>query len=669
MRNSFDAQKTSRGHSDWNDGFTPYDQASSPDQIAVLWNNSGELVAASPAASDVPGSFDMDITRLPVEFDLQVALNMRRENNLGVPPLSAQTLYLTVVPSFNERTRILALDGNILALNDDELAEWLIEAERQMTLGTDNHPIFENALQDSACAISRLPNGRVAMTEVPRQFIEATRDKIRSLAGNSVSTNLQLIVETPLRCAARYFLTALPEGGSALRPEKESEVTAFLLITKSGFNYGLWSPSAGLFSEYGFLSPMGVNQQGNDFYKYGSAAYGRRAGGVQIVEAPSSDDAPENEGEFDEQNLDAYIRHAFDQLFLQLSPEKLAQLQLSAYSQVVWAAETGLSETVAALAHEYSERTGLDFFQISFPVDEAVAGGLLFGSFNFGDETVAGAEILPPINLAHDLLVLADTEEIEQRRIEEVYLQKRRNRAILTLVAVPVIVSAALLAIVLDIVRTQSMLAWREASADARTAELKPALDRRRAYEANLVWYQEFIKQVSFLRRQQPVGTGMLYELNPSYPFNTDPSFYISELKLLPTGGVEIKGLARNKDAVTSFLRSLEFSGGSQSGSKLFSNLTYEVQEGVAQQAAATTQPSLPTIAGSNLGATKPAPGIISWSIKGNYLPVAEFLPPEPKKGPAVVQPNPAAPNQPNPAVNNPAVNNPPVTTAPKSNP
>ena len=668
MKSPFEIKSSSPSKYDWANNHSPDQQASSPDQIAVCWNNSGEVIAASPASSVVTGSYDMDITRLPADFDLAAALNMRREKNLGVPPLSEQTRYLTVVSSFNERTRILALDGDTLTLSDDELAEWLVEAERQVAIGTDNHPIFETALQDTACAIRRLPNGLVAMTEVPRQFIEAAREKVRPLAGNAFSTNFNLAIETPLRCAARYFLTAAPEGANALRPEKDSEVTAFLLLTKAGFNFGLWSPSAGLFSEYGFLSPTGVNQRDGGFYKYGGAPFEREKGAVRIVDRETTDASAENEGQLDGQNSEAYIRHAFDQLFLQLSPEKLEQLQLSAYSQIVWAAEIGLTETVSAIAAEYAEKTGLDFFQISVPADEAVAGGLLFGSFNFGDDAVAGAEIMPPVNLARDLLVLADTEEIERRRMEELYLQKRRSRAVLTLLAVPVVVLAVLLAIVADLVRTQVMLAVREQRADERTAELKPALDRRNAYESNLKWYQEFIKQVSSLRRQQPVGTGMLYELNPNYPFNLDPSFYVSELKLGDSGGkcftcVEIKGLARNKDAVTSFLRALEFSGGAESGSKLFSNLTYEVQEGVAQTAAQPGgQPNLPTMAGSNLGATKPAPGIIAWSIKGNYLPMAEFTPPEPAKSPAN-QPNPA-PKQPNqPPGNQPAA------AVPKTNP
>jgi len=666
MKTPFDIKKSGKGRFDWEKRFSPDSQASSPDQIAVFWNNSGEVIAASPASSDVPGSFDMDITRLPADFDLSAALNMRREKNLDVPPLSEQTLYLTVVPSFTERTRILALDGNTLALGDDELAEWLIEAERQMILGTDSHPVFETALQDTACTIIRLPNGQVAMTEVSRSLIEATREKIIPLTGNSFTANFNLTVETPLRCAARYYLTALPEGAIALRSEKESEVTAFLLVSKSGFNYGLWSPSAGLFSEYAFLAPTEINRQGDDFYKFGSSPYETVTREVRIIDgkAEAASSANESDNLRDSENLQSYIRHAFDQLFLHLSPEKLEQLQLSGYSRVVWATELGLTETVSVIAADYAEKTGLDLFQIGVPVDETVAGGLLFGSFNFGDDAVAGAEILPPVNLARDLLVLADTEEVEQRRLEERYVQKRRNRAVLSLVAVPVIVLACLLAYVANLVRSEFALTLREQRADARALELKPALDRRNSYEVNLKWYQEFIKQVSSLRRQQPVGIGLLYELNPNYPFNVDPAFYVSELKLTKEGGVEIKGLARNKDAVTSFIRSMEFAGGPESGKKLFSNLTYEVQEGIAQTAAVPNgQATLPTMAGSNLGATKPAPGIIAWSIKGNYLPMTEFIPPDPAK---MAANKPGAPNPPNPAAPN---NQPPPQIAPKTNP
>jgi len=302
---------------------------------------------------------------------------------------------------------------------------------------------------------------------------------------------------------------------------------------------------------------------------------------------------------------------------------------------VVWAAEYGLAGAVAPIVNDYSERTGLDFFHIDAPADEAVASGLLFGSFTFGDVRVAGAEILPPVDLAHDLLVQASNEEAGRQNAYEASLKQRRNKAVLSLLAAPVVVLALMLGIVVDQIRSEAMTKIREVQADQHTAELKPALDRRKAYEASLKWYQEFITQVSRLRRQQPVGIGLLQQLNSNYPFQIDPTFYISDLKLTPEGAVEMKGYARNKDAIATFLKALEFAGGPESGSRLFSNLAYEVQEAapVETQVPGQQLPTMPGMKGSALNTAAVAPGVISWTVKGNYIPMAEFQPKEdPKK-------------------------------------
>jgi hypothetical protein len=583
------------------------EHADSPDQVAVVWDNSGGVVVASPRPASGVG-YEIDTVHFPSDFNLAGAINLRRVNRPDVAELSNETLYLTSVRDYSERTRLLALDGEKLAMSDEDLAEWLIGAERQVFLGTDNHPLFETSLEETACSISRLPSGQVTMTEVPRTVVESARDRMRQITGTR-SMNFDLCVETPLRSTARYFLTALPEGDVVLRPGKEREVTAFLLIGKSGYSYGLWSPSTGLFSEYAFLAPKEIDHRGR----------------------AAKDVAPaDNIG--GQRNVEDYVRYAFDQLLLQLSPDKLERLELSSYAQIVWTADADLIQTTEPLAAEQAQRAGLEFFQIKAPADEAVAAGLLFGSFAFGDSTVAGADLLPQVNLARDILALADTEEFERRQNEEVRLMKRRSSAVFTLLAAPVATAGILLAIFGTIIFSQMMTAYRDSRADARTAELKPALDRRNSYEANLKWYQEFIKQVSRLRKQQPAGIGLMYQMNSNYPFAIDPAFYVSDMKLLPTGAVEMRGLARNKDAIASFLKTLEFAGGPESGSRLFSNLAYEVQESAGAPAAVPGQPALPVMTGSALSSSTIAPGVISWSIKGNYLPVAEFAPPPPAK-------------------------------------
>ncbi len=456
---------------------------------------------------------------------------------------------------------------------------------------------FETSLEDTASSISRLPNGQVTLTETPREYVNAVREQMRSIVGGAGGP-LNLIVETPVRCAARFFLARLPEGSDIRRPGKEGEVTAFLLVNRAGFSIGLWAPRAGLFSEYSFLSSQ------------------------ELSNADVSDS-----------RLDAYIKQALDQLFLQLSPERLEALELTSYAQIVWACEAALESRVAPIAQEYGDKSGIEFFQIPIPADEAIANGLLLGSFSFGNPEAIGPRVLPVVNLARDLLVHADTEEVERRRLEQLEALKRRNRTIFAILAAPVIAFALLAAFAADIVRERVYLAFREANADQEATRLKPALDRRKSYEANLIWYQEFVKQVSLLRKQQPVGTSLLYQLDSNYPFNIDPSFYISEMRLNPKGEIEVKGLAKNKDAIAAFLRSLEFAGGAESGSRLFGNLAYEVQEGVAQQANAQ-RPNMPQMPGSTLTATNAAPGVVTWSLKGIYLPVAAIAPPDPNAKP-----------------------------------
>ncbi len=580
--------------------------ASSPDQIATVWSRDGSVVVASPHKT--PTGYTLDVIRFPADQNLGAAIEMRRRGQLGLPALSGQTIFATAVTEFSERTRLLALDGERLAMSDDELAQWLIAGEERSALGTDNYPLFETSLEETACSICRLPNGQVAMTEVPRPHVELARDRLRPLIGPSISQANQMI-ETPVRCVARYFLTAMREGQATLRAEKKTEVTAFLLITRSGYSFGLWSPQTGLFDEYSFLAPA---QIGSD--AAGAAAASPEKGG----KARSSG------------RIDTYIRQAFDQLFLQLSPERLQQLALRDYSQVVWATSGDLTVAIEGVAREYSEKSGLHFTRVPVALDEAVASGLLFGTFAFDDTRAAGNDHIRTVNLSRDLLVLADTELYERRSMEAAAASRRRSSVIFSILAAPVAAAALFFALTADLIRESVFLGFRESRAEAKAAELKPALDRRRSYQANLEWYREFVTQVSSLRKQQPVGIGMLYSMDSNFPYTLDSSFYVSEMRLSQTGDIEMKGLAQNKDAIAAFLKSLEFAGGQESGSRLFAELTYQVQEGTSLPASAP-RPTVP--AGAQPLNSNLAPGVISWGMKGKFVPVASTVPPPAQPG------------------------------------
>ena len=585
-------------------GTEVYDHEHSRDQLSIVFGSLGDVVAAWPVSRDAARTWELEVERFSSQYNLSQQIDQHRGGQTGGMPLSQDTYFLTAFSEFSERTRILALDGDRLALDDRSLAQWLINAEQNVVLGTDDHPLFETSLDDTACVITRLPNGLVAMTEVPRAHVLAARERIRSLLGDRNGFSAEVCIESPVRSTARYFLAAVKEGELVQRAGKEAEVTAFVVIGNGGFRFGLWSPSAGLFSEYGFIAPKEV---------------------IQL-----SDRAAPSKATTD--ILEKYVRHAFGQLELQLSKEKLEQLQLSGYTQVVWASEPGLSNSIAPIAAEHASQTGIQVFHLDAPLDEAVVGGMLLGSFAFGDTKAFGASILPQANLARDLLVLADTEQDRRRVTEQSLAKKRRDAAVFSLLAAPVAVIAVLLATVLGLILSQVYIGVREVQANKKTEELKPALDRRNSYEANLKWYQEFIKQVSKLRNQQPAGIGLLYQLNSDYPFTVDNSFYISDMKLLPTGAVEMKGYARSKDAVASFLKSLEFAGGPESGTRLFGNLAYEVQEGAPQPVVTAGQTAAPTMPGGIISANQIRPGVIVWSIKGTYLPVEAFAPPPPVK-------------------------------------
>src|SRR5690606_4612354 len=128
------------------------------------------------------------------------------------------------------------------------------------------------------------------------------------------------------------------------------------------------------------------------------------------------------------------------------------------YAQIVWGCELGMAERVMPIAQEYQEQAGLDFYQLPIPVDEAVASGLLIGSFGFGNSEAIGPRLLPVVNIARDLLVQADTEEVERRRLEQLEAQKRRNRTIFAIMAAPVMAFAILTAFAADIIRERVWL-------------------------------------------------------------------------------------------------------------------------------------------------------------------------------------------------------------------
>src|SRR3954449_3832344 len=117
----------------------------SPDQLSTVWNDTGGVVAAWPTSREGGRSWEIELKRFDSTLNLAQQINLQRGGQAG-EALSQDTLFLTTIPEFSERTRILALDGDRLALDERDLVKWLIAAEQQVVLGTDNHPLFETSL-------------------------------------------------------------------------------------------------------------------------------------------------------------------------------------------------------------------------------------------------------------------------------------------------------------------------------------------------------------------------------------------------------------------------------------------------------------------------------------------------------------------------------------------
>ena len=77
MRNNFGAKEKSSFGFD-----AESSQASSPDQLAVVWSGEQrEVVVASPIPGNTAGSYDLDLARFPAGFNLAAALKMRRASS------------------------------------------------------------------------------------------------------------------------------------------------------------------------------------------------------------------------------------------------------------------------------------------------------------------------------------------------------------------------------------------------------------------------------------------------------------------------------------------------------------------------------------------------------------------------------------------------------------
>jgi hypothetical protein len=559
------------------------------DLVAIASFDGGEVSIASIFESESSGYPEMDLTRWSGDRGLREEISDRRCFELGLAPLSSSTRFLSIIPPFSERTRILPLSEKIKRMDDEALRVWLVEADRDAVLGTDGHPLFDAPRGENSVSVSRLPDGNVSVTEVPAsQINDLTESLSRTLGVGHGAVNAT--IETSSRACLRYFLLATSEG-AGLEKRVGASGTALILLTRCGFSVSFWSPDRGLFAENGYPAPAGM-------------AIDSEADLLAAAE------------------LDSYLRQAVDELFIQIETLESSGDDSIEISRIVWAAESGLGDALSVIMGEVAAQHSLEVVALDRPAEEAAACGLLLISDSI--VSTEDARLLPQADLVRGLGSEAEVQSVdEEYGVPQTSTVDRQRRGFaLAILGPPIAILAVIIGFLVHGMWISSSLESRMESAASKEAKLQPVLQRRREFEKSLAYYREVVLAVGSLRERQPLTVSLLQFLDGKFPVESETGFFVSELKLGDDGSMRGKGLARSKDIVIEFLRGLE-QGRDGSGLPVFEGLTYTVREAElgASNVYVATDLSRPRTQYRNL-----APGVVEWELAADFAAVKRNL-------------------------------------------
>lgn len=600
-----------------------------PADLAVCFSTDGlNLLAAS---------FDRDgviqTQWLPIEQSLYPVFRDWR-TSLG-HSTDLQTVFRFVPMFFNEQTHLAALPEEAVLLDDRELTVWLNNAAITDTSGKDGRPLFETPLEKSAYDFSRLPDGSVTLTEVPRerlreglkQLLQAQpldADNLNQLMRDATDETQPFLihaVETRLRAVTR---TLAAVHGDYFQNLKEDETIAVFAFTPEGCAFALWNKAHTFHTELGEWFNIHFDENevppGMDRAQYIAGLY-----------------------------MDSVFNFLNEQFHPRISPSDQSQPEIN-ISRVYWTATDGLDAPLKTVLTDFSSQTGIDVQAAeTMPMEELIVRGLLLGH----DERFES--LVPSINLANDITSQNNAIDAEEKNIKAVREQRQRQAVFACLLLPAIIALGAVAGLWLNNQRTAGNLNQRETTAKAEQSRLKPILQARADYEKTLNWYQDVLRQIIALRQKQTSSLSFAARLDPLYPSGS--AFYVSDLKLAPGGLFELKGYTRDQIAVSQFVRSLEFAQDEQE-SRYFTGLTLDFRQGSRYGAAAAM---MPAAGGGGISGNLPD-GVSGFYIKGTFAPASVLKPqqavappPPPVAAPAVPAvinnssaPNSAAPVQPN---------------------
>lgn len=585
--------------------------------------------------------------------------------------LALDQIALTAPLDFSFRSRRLNLAQEAAGLSDVDLAAYLIEsAETGVFLG-DGKLLLETSLEEQCAQITRLPDDRVLLTEMPRVELDRAAEQVRQLfypAGLDAERRAafaakiptdNVLVETPLRAALRAFLTES-------NPSANNFITVFVAASEVGFSVGLWNRACGLFSEtserlpeeFAFeeeleeefaeeqIEPAAADLLHEEFEADDEITQGFYDPEPARFAAPPPETRQSKSDEIRRNSLSGFLNHALNTAF-RTALETIHELGFEGIERVVFAVPVNCQAIAEPIAREKSAEESVDVLLLPEAVESQILRGLLYSQLPGNPLEVA--------NLSRDLYVrLTDNSIAAEQAARDRSARRRRAAAIALLL--PFFLLVGFVAGSIFYYRySSSRLDERAADADAEAGRLAPVLAARNSYVANYKWRESFLRQTLSVKDLQGVAISFLPAVDSKYALASgDSQFSIANIKLDNTGAWSMKGVARNEDRVAGFIQGLEDAENDNDSERVFSNLTFDIKRGAGEKGAVGAPPisSGKTAPSSTLGIVPP--GFIGWEIKGVYAPlsaiagaakpVAPVTPPPPAAAAPVPPPPPPPP-------------------------
>lgn len=421
----------------------------------------------------------------------------------------------------------------------------------------------------NAFSYSRTRDGRVLVTQVDRTAVNDIATQVarwyeQQQVQGSRAPEPSLTIETRTRAIARVW--SLSTNGQS----SPGETTAFLVLGRDDYSFGLWSETTGLVYET------------EEKFETGAI-------------------------------LEDKCDHARNMLCRLINPSTLDGLHLPPVSRVIVSAPgdtiAPLIETLRA-TDELHNQTDLNSHLFDIEVSQitldlggeapnvldqptALAIGSIIAAGDGHNVPVCDLMVAPEDRLA---LLKQQTETLSRAA--------RSGQAVMGALAV----LAPLVAMIAFMVTCMADQGIERARLQSRiNVEVKASekLAKENAdYEsqkANFSAFNGLLNYLITLRTRQPAAHQLLRDLNQRWP--ADSTWYVSEVNV-KGGQIEIKGKTKNEQAITAFAKALEFSDG------LFTNILTKTN---AQGNTATP---------SQITAT-PASTIIEFNILATYAPLA----------------------------------------------